>query len=222
MTGWPIAGIALAAAVLLLPWLTSAGKTSARRIDRLEALETWLRRVADLIGSGHVGLLSAIKESARDAPAGIADEVGTLAQRLRIWEFRAAALTFADDIDDRVGDVAAAGLCVVHQQGSGAAELLDALARQVAAEVAARRTAEAERARRRSTARALLVIWALMFLGFGVVGASTYTAVYRSVLGQSVLAVVLAVVGTAVVWLRRLGDEPPSLRFLRSRSEARR
>ncbi|MEW2507910.1 type II secretion system F family protein [Amycolatopsis sp. NPDC047767] len=221
VTGWPVAGVALAAAVGFLPWLTSAGKTSARRIGRLEALETWLRRVSDLIGSGHLGLLSAIKESARDAPPAIADEIGTLAQRLRIWEFRSAMLTFADEIDDRVGDVAAAGLCVVHQNGSGAADLLSALARQVAAEVAGRRAAEVERARRRSTARVLLIIWALMFVGFGLVGASAYTAVYRSVFGQIVLAIVLTLVAAAVVWLRRLGDEPPSLRFLRARPEAR-
>ncbi|UKD58546.1 type II secretion system F family protein [Amycolatopsis sp. FU40] len=216
VSGWPIMGVGGAAAVIFLPWLVSAGRASATRIARLEAIETWLRRLADLLGPGHIGLTTAIQASAREAPPEIASEVSTLAQRLRIWAFRPALLEFADDLDDRVGDIAAAGLCVAHHYGAGAAELLNALARQVSDEVGARRAAEVERARRRSTARILLGIWAVMFLGFAVLGGSTYTGVYNSVGGQAVLAAVLALVGAAVAWLRRLGVEPKSPRFLRS------
>lgn len=216
VSGWPVVGVGGAAAVIFLPWLASAGRVSAARIARLEAIETWLRSLADLLGPGHIGLTSAIQTSAREAPMEIASEVRTLAQRLRIWEFRQALLEFADDLDDRVGDIAAAGLCVAHHYGTGAAELLTALARQVSAEVGARRAAEVDRARRRSTARILLGIWALMFLGFVLLSGSTYTGVYNTVGGQAVLAAVLGLVGAAVVWLRRLGVEPKPPRFLRT------
>ena len=209
-------GVGGAAAVIFLPWLVSAGRVSAARIARLDATETWLRRLADLLGPGQLGLATAIETSSREAPPKIASEVLTLAQRLRVWEFGPALLEFADDLDDRVGDIAAAGLCVAHHYGAGAAELLNALARQVSDEVSARRAAEVERARRRSTARILLGIWVAMFLGFAVLGGSTYTGVYNSVGGQAVLAAVLALVGAAVAWLRRLGVEPKSPRFLRS------
>ncbi len=214
VSGWPVVGIGGAAAVIFLPWLVSAGRVSAARIARMEAIESWLRRLADLLGPGHIGLATAIQASAREAPPEIASDVCTLAQRLRSWEFRPALLEFADDLDDRVGDIAAAGLCVAHHYGAGAAELLNALARQVSDEVGARRTAEIDRARRRSTARILLGIWALMFLGFALLGGTTYTGVYNSAGGQAVLAGVLALVGAAVAWLRRLGVEPKPPRFL--------
>ena len=216
VSGWPVVGIGGTAAVMFLPWLLSAGRVSAARIDRLEAIETWLRRLADLLGPGHVGLATAIRASARQAPPEIDQEVTALAQRLRTWEFEAALLEFADDLDDRVGDIAAAGLCVAHHYGAGAAELLTTLARQVSDEVGARRAAEVDRARRRSTARILLGIWALMFLGIVVLGSASYASVYDSLGGQAVLAVVLALVATAVAWLRRLGVEPKPPRFLRA------
>ncbi|GAB3362582.1 type II secretion system F family protein [Amycolatopsis echigonensis] len=215
VSGWPVVGVGGAAAVIFLPWLVSAGRVSAARIARLEAIETWLRRLADLLGPGHIGLTSAIQASVREAPPEIASEVRTLAQRLRFWEFRPALLGFADDLDDRVGDIAVAGLCVAHHYGAGAAELLTTLARQVSDEVRARRTAEVDRSRRRSTARVLLGIWALMFLGFALLGGTTYTGVYNTVGGQAVLAVVLGLVAAAVVWLHRLGVEPKPPRFLR-------
>jgi tight adherence protein B len=53
-----------------------------------------------------------------------------------------------------------------------------------------------------------------MFVGFAAFGSDSYTSVYSSVGGQLVLALVLGVVGVAVVWLRRLGVEPPAPRFL--------
>lgn len=214
VTGWPVAGVALAALVVFLPWLFAAGRISAQRVERLEAIEDWLRGLADALGPGTTGLVSALQNSARDVPAVIAGEVTTLAQRLRTWDVQDALLAFAEDIDDQVGDTAAAGLCVAYQQGAGVAELLKILAGQIADEVTARRAAEADRARRRSTARVLLILWGLMFTGFALFGSATYTGVYRTVPGQIVLALVLGMVAVALIWLRRLGLEPRAPRFL--------
>jgi Flp pilus assembly protein TadB len=214
VSGWPVAGLAAAILVCCLPWLFGAGKVSARRIERLEAIEDWLRSLADLLGPGNIGLAGAIQAVAHEAPAPIVQEVSALARRMRTWDVTEALLAFADQLDDQVGDAAVAGLCVAYEQGSGTAELLKTLAKQVAEEVGARRDAEAERARRRSTARILLGLWGLMFVSFTLLGSSSYTAVYGTAGGQVVLAVVLGVVGAAVVWLRRLGVEPTSPRFL--------
>ncbi|GLY38833.1 type II secretion system protein [Amycolatopsis sp. NBRC 101858] len=213
---WPVAGIAVTAGGAVLPWLFGAGKISARRIERLEALEDWLRNLADVLRAGNAGLVGALQTSAQDAPPAITAEVTALSQRLRTWDVADALLRFADDVDDQVGDAAAAGLCVAYRQGSGIAELLTSLARQIAADVAARRDAESERARRRSAARILLGLWAVMFVSFAAFGSDNYTSVYSSLGGQLVLAVVLGVVGVAVVWLRRLGVERPAPRFLRA------
>jgi len=213
-SGWPVAGLAVAALVILWPWLFVAGQTAAQLIERLEALAGWLRGLADVLQTGSAGLVGALQGSAPDAPPAIAGEVTTLAQRLRTWDVPKALLSLADDLDDEVADAAAAGLCVAYTQGSGMAELLRTLARQIADDVAARQDAEAERARRRSAARILLGLWSAMFLAFATFGSSSYTSVYDSTGGQIVLAVILGAVGLAVVWLRRLGLEPRAERFL--------
>ncbi|MGW4525017.1 type II secretion system F family protein [Amycolatopsis sp. NPDC004378] len=214
ISGWPVAGTAVAAAGAFLPWLFGAGNLAGRRVERLEALEDWLRGLADVLRAGNAGLVGALQGSANDVAPSIRSEVTTLGQRLRTWDLAEALLQFADDVDDQIGDAAAAGLCVAHQQGTGTAELLTTLAQQVAADVAARRDAETERARRRSAARILLGLWTVMFVGFAAFGSDSYTSVYSSIGGQLALALVLSVVGLAVVWLRRLGVEPPAPRFL--------
>ncbi|MEU0788478.1 type II secretion system protein [Amycolatopsis sp. NPDC005961] len=213
-SGWPVAGLAVAALVMLWPWLFGAGNTAAQRIERLEALADWLRGLADVLQAGSAGLVGALQGSAPEAPAAIAGEVAQLAQRLRTWDVPKALLSLADDLDDEVGDAAAAGLCVAYAQGSGMVDLLRTLAGQIADDVAARRDAEAERARRRSAARILLSLWSAMFVGFAAFDSSSYTSVYDSPGGQVVLAAVLGVVALAVVWLRRLGLEPRTSRFL--------
>jgi Flp pilus assembly protein TadB len=216
VSGWPVAGLAVAALVTFWPWLFGAGNAAAQRIERLEALADWLRGLADVLQAGSAGLVGALQGSAEDAPPAIASEVTLLAQRLRTWNVPKALLTLADDLDDEVGDAAAAGLCVAYAQGSGVVDLLRTLARQVTEDVAARRDAEAERARRRSAARVLLGLWGAMFTSFAAFGSASYTSVYDSVGGQIVLAAVLGVVAIAVVWLRRLGLEPRAPRFLTS------
>jgi tight adherence protein B len=213
-SGWPVAGLAVAALVVLWQWLFGARQAATHRIERLEALADWLRSLADVLQAGSAGLVGALQGSAPDAPLAIAGEVTTLAQRLRTWDVPKALLSLADDLDDEVADAAAAGLCVAYAQGSGMVELLRTLARQIADDVAARRDAEAERARRRSAARILLGLWSAMFIAFATFGSSSYTSVYDSAGGQIVLAVILGVVGLAVVWLRRLGLEPRAERFL--------
>ncbi|MFJ4099880.1 type II secretion system F family protein [Amycolatopsis japonica] len=221
VSGWPIAGVAITTFIVFLPWLFAAGAIANQRIERLEALETWLRRLSDVMAAGNTGLVSAIQSSTREAPACLARELTTLAHRLRTWDVQEALLEFAGDVDDQIGDAAVAGLCVAHRQGSGAAGLLRALARQVAEDIVARRTAESERARRRSTARVLLGIWAAMFSGIALFGSSMYTAAYATPVGQVVLAVVLGLVGASAVWLRQLGLEPPAARFLAARARRR-
>ncbi|WP_409494739.1 type II secretion system F family protein [Amycolatopsis sp. cmx-11-12] len=221
VSGWPIAGVAITVFIVFLPWLFSAGAIAKQRIERLEALETWLRRLCDVMAAGNTGLVSAIQSSTREAPECLARELTTLAYRLRTWDVQEALLEFADDIDDQIGDAAVAGLCVAHRQGSGVADLLRALARQVAEDIVARRMAESERARRRSTARVLLGIWAAMFVGIALFGSSMYTSAYATPVGQIVLAVVLGLVGASAVWLRQLGLEPPAARFFSERSRRR-
>jgi tight adherence protein B len=90
--------------------------------------------------------------------------------------------------------------------------VLTAVADSVAEEVAMRRKVEAERAKPRTTARAVTLIT----LGVVAVGSlnDTYLAPYRTLLGQLVLAVItLGFVGS-LAWMRALTLSKPEPRFL--------
>ena len=72
-TGWPVGGLLAGLSVLGGPWLLSVGAAERQMIARLEAVETWTRRLKDLVRTGH-GLISGIVTSARTAPTAIAAE----------------------------------------------------------------------------------------------------------------------------------------------------
>lgn len=203
-TGWPVMGIGIAVFVVFVPWLFGAGAIAKARIARLEAIEDWVRRLTDVMVAGNLGLASALHRSTATASPVIADEVAALVVRLRRWEFDEAMLAFANDIDDQVGDDAAAGLIVANQQGAGVTDVLKSLAVKISEEVAARRNAEVERARPRATARLMIIMFVGAILLFSVV-ATTYLAAYDTVVGQIVLVTLLAMLGGTLVWLRQLG-----------------
>ena len=79
ITRWPVAAIVAAAAVIFVPKLTS-GREQRRRTATLEALEQWVRRLADMLTASRA-LEDALEASARSAPAAIAGPVGALARR---------------------------------------------------------------------------------------------------------------------------------------------
>ena len=52
VTGWPVAGLAVSATGLWAPWLMGSGRVISDRLDRLEAVEGWCRRMADMLSGG--------------------------------------------------------------------------------------------------------------------------------------------------------------------------
>lgn len=216
LSGWPVAGIGCAAAVVALPWLLGSNAVANRRLDRIEALEQWCRGMADrLAGGGGTGLVQTIRESTRRAPEPIAAEVRVLAARLASmdWGYTAALQAFADDLDDPTGDdVAAALMLALDRQGGGVADILRRLAAQVAREVRSRDEVEAERAQPRQAMRVLL-----MMLGLLIVASVFIPQLhqgYSTVTGQIVMAVLLAFAGLMLVRMRTLAVGKPSPRFL--------
>jgi Flp pilus assembly protein TadB len=212
LTGWPVAALGAALAALGLPLLLSR-RAPQQVITRLEALEQWSRRLADVLASGR-GLEEALMSSVRTAPAPIVVPVGALGRRLQMRVGTEEALRhFADDLDDPIGDrIAAALILAARRRGQGVRGVLTGLARMVAADVAARRQIEAERAHYRTTLR-----WIAIFLGGFTLFAGltrSYVAPYGTVLGQFVLAVVLALYGLGLWWIHRLGTAPSPGRFL--------
>ena len=215
-TGWPVAGIAVAAAVVFLPRLLG-GRRTQRRIARLDAMETWTRQLADVLTTG-TGIEDALLTTAADPPEPIAEEVTALRRRL---EYRTdtedAVRAFADDVALPIADMIAATLIIASRiRGRGLHDVLTALAGTVAKDVAMQREVDAERATHRTTA--LWVVAALgVFVGFAVFNRA-YVAPFGTATGQMMLVFVAALYAGAVWWLHRLATPPAGHRILRRRS----
>lgn len=211
-TGWLVAALIIPAAALGLPVLLSA-PPSATRIDKLEALEEWTRSLSAVLTVG-VGLEQALIATLRSTPPAIRVEVSALAARLRSrTPTRVALRAFADDLDDATGDLVAANLLLgVSRRGSGLASVLDALSESVATDVRARRAVEADRAKPRTTARAVSAITLVALALLALSG--SYVAPYSTPLGQVVLIMLLAAFAGALIWMRKMATGAPPPRFI--------
>jgi len=213
VTGWPVAAFAAAIAAPGMGWLVRS-KTGAGRIERLEALEQWTRRLADLLVVGS-GIEQALVVSVRTAPAPIAPQVAALAARLQARTATEPALrAFADEVDDPAGDLVAAALILAsRRRGRGLAQVLDGLARAVADEVVVRRGIDADRAKPRTTACAVTWI-ALLAAATLVLADRAYVAPFGTAVGQLVLAGVLVLFAGSFAWMQALANVGTEHRFL--------
>lgn len=212
-TGWPVAALAAPAGILGLPRLARLPSGSGSTA-RLEALEEWTRRLADTIRAG-AGIEHALTHSAGSCPAVLRPQVTELVARLRARQPTEAALrAFADELADPTADLIVAALILsASRRGRGLATVLSGLATTVAEEVTMRRGVEADRAKPRTTARAVTAI-TLIVAGGLVVLDRAYVAPFGSLLGQLVLALVIAIFTAAFWWLRVLAAGGPAARFL--------
>ena len=213
LTGWPVGGVA-AAAAFFLPAFFTVGRLMQRRIERLEALEEWVRRLADSMAVGGAPVATIVRSAAR-APEAIRPEVSELAGRLGTarWDRSVALRQFADRIDDSLGDVIALALEIA--VSARASERVPGVLRQMADaaadEVKARRQIEVDRAAPRNEAR-LLVLFNIAVIAVVVVF-TDYTAPYADPLGQVWLAILMVALA-ASMWLIRkysLGENTPRI-----------
>ncbi|WP_160573806.1 type II secretion system F family protein [Actinomadura physcomitrii] len=212
VTRWLVAAVASGAGAYAVPPMLS-GRESQRRIARLEALAQWSRRLAEMMGASR-GLEQALADSARIAPEAICGPVGVLAERLNNHADTERALrSFADELDDPIADLIACALVLAaHRRGPGTREALSLLADAVEHEVLVRRDVEAERAGLRTT----LIVIVASVVGLSALFASsrTFADPYGTALGQTVLAVVAAIYGAGLWWMRRLAVLSTGARFM--------
>ncbi len=213
VTGWPALGIGAVAALVGLPAMVSAGGRAEVQIGRVEAVEEWARRLSDVLAIG-VGLEQAVQTSARTAPAAIQEQVDALAARIAARMSTEEALRrFADDVDDPTADLVAAALILAsRRRGPGVAAALTAIADSVAEEVAARRRIEADRAKPRTTARAVTLI-TIGLIGLGLLNRA-YAQPYATGLGQLVLTATLGFFAAALWWMHSMTRTTAQARIL--------
>lgn len=212
ITGLALMVLAIPVAVLGLPKLLGT-PASAADVDRLEALEEWTRNLAGVLAVG-VSLEQAIGASLRSTPEPIRPQVETLVARLATrWQTDAALRAFANDLDDATGDLVAASLILsAKRRGAGLVSVLEGLAASVAEDVRTRRQVEADRAKPRSTARAVtfITVGVLALLALN----RTYVEPYTSALGQALLALLLTAYVATLLWMRQMTAGRPTPRFL--------
>ena len=65
ITGWPVGGVVAGCAVFFLPSFFTVGRQMERRIQRLEALEEWVRTLADSMAVGSAPIATIVRSAAR-------------------------------------------------------------------------------------------------------------------------------------------------------------
>lgn len=214
LTGWVIAIPLVPAAAAGLPILLTAPPSSSK-IDRLEAMEEWTRSLSGILTAG-VGLEQALISTLRSTPEAIRPEVTRLASRLRArWATEDAIRAFADELDDATGDLVAGNLILgARRRGAGVASVLEALAESTAADVAARREIESDRAKPRSTARWVTLITISVLGVLALTG--DYIRPYGSPIGQMLLVLLLGLYVGTLLWMRKMSMGKPLPRFIGS------
>lgn len=208
ITGWPVLAIAAAGGAIGLPAVFLVGRDAQRQITRLQALEEWLRRLADSLAAGGTPVATIVRSAAR-APEPIRDEVSQLAARLSTarWDRHTALMQFADRLDDSQADEVVTALDITISARGNTSSLplvLREVAKAVAKEVEARRQIEVQRASPRGEALVLvgLIIVAItLMLTMDIFGVAQ---VYATPTGQGVLAVLTAAAAAALFMVRRL------------------
>ncbi|MER7467903.1 type II secretion system F family protein [Streptomyces sp. NPDC097981] len=213
ISGVFIAGVMVFLAVIGVPWLLSPTRSATARIAKLEALGDWTQRLANVLWLGR-GLDEALQVSRRGCPEDITGEVADLVDRLQVgWRPVDALREFGDQLGDVTADKVVAALVLsASDRGPGLAQALEDLAESVHEEVARRRAIEADRAKPRTAMRWMTII-TLSVIGCGFLIPS-YTAPYGTLLGQLVLAVLLAGFVGVLALMRQIADIKPVPRFL--------
>jgi tight adherence protein B len=214
-TGWPVAALAAAAAVLGVPALLHPSRPR-EALDRLDALTSWTRRVADLLASGAGGLEQALAYTVATTGPPLQQPVDRLVRRLPAVGLEAALRDFAADVDDPAADEIVASLVVrARAGGRGLAAVLHSQAAAMAAEATARRQVETDRATPRAAVRSLVWITLIMLVGL-VVFAHDYLAPFDTVTGQVVLAAIAGLMAAALWWMHRMSTPPARPGILRT------
>ncbi|AEV86779.1 type II secretion system protein [Actinoplanes sp. SE50] len=209
----PLLALLAGLIVLGVRWLFGAGAGEQRAIAQLEALESWTRRLSDVVRTG-LGLGEAILVSTRDAPQALAEDLQLLAAHLRGGVTIVTALDrLADRLSDATSDEVIVALRLhATDRGQRLSDILDELTASVAREITVRREVWASRADPRLTTKIMTC------LGIGtyvlLVTNPTYIRPYATLMGQAVIAVCTGVFLALLIWIRKLSTTRKAPRLL--------
>ncbi len=212
LSGWVIMIVVLPLAAWLLPVMLTLPKD--RDVELLEALDRWVRNLTTSLPTGK-SIPDAIRLSGRTAPQLIAEPLAIMITRLNNrWSTREALMRFADDLDSADADNVVAALILASERGSnGAAVTLTALADSLQAQLKGRREVENERSKPYIVVRQVTLITSgtlVLAFTFG----RAFFEPYRTVAGQTILALLIAAYLGSLLLLRRRAQQRKRQRIL--------
>jgi Flp pilus assembly protein TadB len=182
-------------------------------VERTDALASWIENLRDVLVAGDQPV-GAINATVATCPAPIKPQVRRLAAGLGRQDPALVFRRFADDLDDPLGDLVAAGLLIAVQRGARTAAVLGSLADQARRQADRRRLVEAERAPVQREVTLLTIIMGSLVAGLLVFGRAEYLDAYDTPGGQLFLALVLGLYALLLVRVQRLAHAPRPSRFL--------
>jgi len=214
VSGWIVPGVVVGGGAF---WAIGGWQRRDRagevEIARLDALASWIENVRDVLMAGEQPV-GAIASTVGACPPIIRPHIRRLAAGLGRQEPDVVFRRFADDLDDPVADLVAAGLAIAIRRGARTVPVLTALAEQTRQQVDRRRLVEAERAPTRREVRALTLIMGALVLLLLVFGRSQYLDAYDTTGGQLFLGFALAGYAALIVRVQKLAAFPRPSRFL--------
>ena len=214
VSGWVVPGIVVGVGA---GWAVGGWQRRQRsgdaEIARLDALASWVESVRDVLMAGEQPIGAITSTVGASSPV-IRPHVRRLAAGLGQHDPDVAFRRFADDLDDPLADLVAAGLAIAIRRGARTVPVLTALAEQTREQVDRRRLIEAERAPTRREVQALTLIMGTLVVGLLVFGRSDYLAAYDTTGGQLFLGLALAAYVGLIVRVQHLARFPRPGRFL--------
>ena len=215
-SGWlvPAIVVGIASWFAIASW-QKRDRRRANDVERTDALASWIENLRDVLIAGDQPV-GAINATVTSCPAAIRPQVRRLAAGLGRQDPDIVFRRFADEIDDPLGDLIAAGLLIAIQRGARTAAVLSSLAEQARRQADRRRLVEAERAPIQREVNLLTVIMGSLIIGLLVFGRAEYLVPYDTPGGQLFLGVVLALYALLLLRVQRLAKYPRPSRFLTS------
>ena len=182
-------------------------------VERTDALASWIENLRDVLIAGDQPI-GAINATVATCGPSIRPQVRRLAAGLGRQDPDIVFRRFADEIDDPLGDLIAAGLLIAVQRGARTVAVLNSLAEQARHQADRRRIVDAERAPVQREVTLLSVIMGGLIVGLLVFGRADYLRAYDTAAGQLFLGVILVIYAVLLVRVQRLARYPRPSRFL--------
>lgn len=189
-----------------------------RTIEKLTALESWVRSLSGLIVTG-ASLETALSASLNNADGPIHEPVNRLIARLESgWATLDALQQLAVELEDTTGDFITMNLMLTAKhRGAGLVTALDDLAESVQEEIRIRRNISADRAKPRLNLRIIVSIIAVVMLLLPLVEQFSF---YGTAVGGLVYAGWAGLVGLVLLMMYRSIKPKTAVRLVTAKEQS--